>query len=269
MADSLFDKHDLATRLRQMATFSDGPQSRLMNEAADLLDNFVGICAAWKRDYEGEKARGDSWMADCKNAEAALTASAKEQIIAVCPECGIHFDAQWQEKEQRYRALKNAAPQEQRTAEADSGIAPPAVAAPIGCTVVESGTDPSDGWIATSQSGTVLHLSRADGWDVQQVLSAPSSEQPARAFPICADHKNADWNQPDIGDGQCVLCHLFYLEVQESLLEEWQQRAIRAEETIAEIKRPLEEQMARLNNTVTRLNGELEAARRVVPSATR
>lgn len=79
-----------------------------------------------------------------------------------------------------------------------------------------------------------------------------------RSFPICKDHEHADWNQPALDGDACVLCRLFYLEAQESLLEEWQQRAKRAEDAIAEIKRPLDEQMARLNATVTRLNGEFE-----------
>ena len=88
-----------------------------------------------------------------------------------------------------------------------------------------------------------------------------------RKFTICADHKNAEWNQPQLEDGDCVLCHLFYLEAQESLLEEWQQRAKRAEETIAEIERPLDSQMARLNQTVGRLNEELAAKERELQQA--
>lgn len=84
-----------------------------------------------------------------------------------------------------------------------------------------------------------------------------------RNFPICKDHVHADWNQPDIDDVDCVLCRLFYLEAQEGLLEEWQQRAIRAEDAIKEIQRPLDEQMARLNETVTQLNGENERLRRM------
>lgn len=80
-----------------------------------------------------------------------------------------------------------------------------------------------------------------------------------RCFPICEDHTRADWNQPTLEDDNCVLCRLFYLEAQEGLLEEWQQRAKRAEEAIAEINRPLNDQMARLNETVVRLNTELEA----------
>ena len=88
--------------------------------------------------------------------------------------------------------------------------------------------------------------------------AAPSHTE--RKFHICKDHKNADWNQPRLEADDCILCTLFYLEAQESLLEEWQQRAKRAEADLAETKRPLDEQMARLNDTVTRLNGELAAA---------
>jgi hypothetical protein len=91
---------------------------------------------------------------------------------------------------------------------------------------------------------------------------------PNRIFTICKDHRNTDWNPPTLEDSYCILCRLFYLEAQESLLEEWQQRATRAEATIEEIKRPLDAQMARLNETVTRLNGENERLR-AVNSATR
>lgn len=92
------------------------------------------------------------------------------------------------------------------------------------------------------------------------ILSIPSAERDiaARSFSICKDHTVSDWNQPDLDDDNCVLCRLFYLEAQESLLEEWQQRAKRAEDAIAETKRPLDAQMARLNETVVRLNAENE-----------
>lgn len=86
-------------------------------------------------------------------------------------------------------------------------------------------------------------------------VAAPSAGTP-RTFHVCEDHKSADWNQPHLEDESCVLCRLFYLEAQESLLEEWQQRAQRAEDTISEIERPLDAQMARLNGTVARLNEE-------------
>jgi hypothetical protein len=42
------------------------------DRAVNDLENFHGICAAWKRDYDGEKQRGDAWMADCKAVEAKL-----------------------------------------------------------------------------------------------------------------------------------------------------------------------------------------------------
>jgi len=87
-------------------------------------------------------------------------------------------------------------------------------------------------------------------------VAAPSAGTPPRDFPICEDHRNADWNRPSLDDYSCILCRLFYLEAQESLLEEWQQRAKRAEDAISEIERPLDAQMARLNATVERLNVE-------------
>lgn len=92
----------------------------------------------------------------------------------------------------------------------------------------------------------------------------------SKAFAICQDHQNAEWNQPALEGDACILCRLFYLEAQESLLEEWQQRAQRAEAAIAEMERPLDAQMARLNATVARLNGENERLQRaltVAPSA--
>ena len=92
-----------------------------------------------------------------------------------------------------------------------------------------------------------------------------SNDKNERQFPICKDHTHADWNQPEL-DGGCVLCRLFYLEAQESLLEEWQQRAKRSEGAIEEIQRPLDAQMARLNATVARLNEENERLRSA-PSA--
>ena len=92
--------------------------------------------------------------------------------------------------------------------------------------------------------------------------------RPARTFTICEDHEDADWNQPAIEGVDCILCRLFYLEAQESLLEEWQQRAKKAEDTIAEIHRPLDAQMARLNETVTRLNEENERLRSQSATAT-
>lgn len=87
-------------------------------------------------------------------------------------------------------------------------------------------------------------------------LTAEAGE--LRSFTICKDHVNAEWNQPELGDLNCVLCRLFYLEAQETLLEEWQQRAKRAEDAIAEIERPLDAQMERLNNTVIRLTADNE-----------
>lgn len=94
--------------------------------------------------------------------------------------------------------------------------------------------------------------------------SASRSDEGKRTFTTCKDHAHVhlDWNEPDL-DYNCILCRLFYLEAQESLLEEWQQRANRAEATIEEIQRPLDAQMARLNENLTAANdriAELERA---------
>lgn len=88
-----------------------------------------------------------------------------------------------------------------------------------------------------------------------------STAATAERFQTCKDHKNVEWNQPKLDDDDCILCRLLYLEAQETLLEEWQQRAKRAEAAIEEVQRPLDEQMARLNATVTRLNAENEQLR--------
>ena len=96
---------------------------------------------------------------------------------------------------------------------------------------------------------------------------ATSSSADQRRLTICKDHQHADWNQPALEDDACILCRLFYLEAQESLLEEWQQRAKRAEDAIAEIQRPLDAQMSRLNETVVRLNDENERLRATTGSA--
>jgi len=50
-------------------------------EIAELKGSLVGITAAWKRDYEGQKERGDNWMRDCKKAEAEI-AELKRQLAA-------------------------------------------------------------------------------------------------------------------------------------------------------------------------------------------
>ena len=104
---------------------------------------------------------------------------------------------------------------------------------------------------------------------LQEKLDASAPSSTPRSLTVCEDHKNADWNQPQLEDDACILCRLFYLEAQESLLEEWQQRAKRAEDAIAEVQRPLDAQMARLNETVVRLNEEnerLRATKRTVQS---
>lgn len=50
---------------------------------------------------------------------------------------------------------------------------------------------------------------------------------------------------------------LIYLRAQEELLEDWQQRAKRAEEAAADVRRPLDAQMARLNARVVEQNEEI------------
>lgn len=101
--------------------------------------------------------------------------------------------------------------------------------------------------------------------ELLKAKTSPSSRG-GNTFHVCQDHTNADWNQPELDDEACVLCRLFYLEAQESLLEEWQQRAKKAEDAIAEIQRPLDAQMARLNETVARLNEENERLRQSLSS---
>jgi hypothetical protein len=59
-----------------------------------------------------------------------------------------------------------------------------------------------------------------------------------------------------------------YLAAQEGLLEKAQQAAERARAELAETKRPLDEQMARLNQRVIELTGELDALRLKLPTVT-
>src|ERR1041385_6106558 len=66
-----------------------------------------------------------------------------------------------------------------------------------------------------------------------------------RQLPVCEAHRSGELEWPDLVGG-CAPCRIACLAAQESLLEEWQQRAARAEDTIAEIQRPLDAQMARL-----------------------
>lgn len=92
-------------------------------------------------------------------------------------------------------------------------------------------------------------------------LLPPSRSTNTRNYPICKDHTHTDWNQPFLEDDNCILCRLFYLEAQEGLLEEWQQRAKKAEASVEEVQRPLDAQMARLNARVIELNAENERLR--------
>lgn len=57
-----------------------------------------------------------------------------------------------------------------------------------------------------------------------------------------------------------------YLAAQEGLLEKAQQAAERAHAELAETKRPLDEQMARLNRRVIELTAELDALRLKLPA---
>lgn len=59
-----------------------------------------------------------------------------------------------------------------------------------------------------------------------------------------------------------ALQRIAYLEAQEDLLQEWQDRAEAAEAKATEIRRPLDEQMARLNARVIEQNAEIEQLRR-------
>lgn len=97
--------------------------------------------------------------------------------------------------------------------------------------------------------------------DILTPSSTPTSTETGRTLPVCSEHRSGELEWPDLVTG-CAACRIAYLEAQESLLEEWQQRAKKAEETAAEVQRPLDAQMARLNETVTRLNEENEFSTR-------
>lgn len=80
--------------------------------------------------------------------------------------------------------------------------------------------------------------------------------------PLCEYHRRGELELPDMSEPDaCVACHIAYLEAQEGLLEQAQQRAARAEDAIKDMERPLDAQMARLNAEVVRLNGENELLR--------
>lgn len=63
----------------------------ILCEAADFLENTHGVLNAWKRDYEGEKERGDAWMKDAKAAEAKL--------LALSETATSETDEAWYERE--------------------------------------------------------------------------------------------------------------------------------------------------------------------------
>lgn len=79
--------------MRQMACFADNPGVECLSmlartlerelsacraELAAFKENTEGVLVAWKRDYDGEKERGDRWMADALESERRLLASESE-----------------------------------------------------------------------------------------------------------------------------------------------------------------------------------------------
>ncbi len=86
-------------------------------------------------------------------------------------------------------------------------------------------------------------------------MTEPTPRMDTR-LPVCDGHRKGELEWPDMMGG-CVPCRIAYLEAQESMLEEAQQRAKKAEEVAAEIERPLDAQMARLNETVIGLQRSL------------
>ncbi len=56
---------------------------RTVAELAAFKENTIGVLAAWKRDYEAEKERGDKWMADCKSAEQRAMAARRDAFNEV------------------------------------------------------------------------------------------------------------------------------------------------------------------------------------------
>ena len=46
-------------------------------------ETLAGITAEWKKQYEGEKERGDLWMVDCKEAQAALAEAVRREREAI------------------------------------------------------------------------------------------------------------------------------------------------------------------------------------------
>lgn len=92
-------------------------------------------------------------------------------------------------------------------------------------------------------------------------MTTPESRSPSMT-PLCEHHRKGELEFPDVQyDDMCVACRISYLEAQEGLLEEWQQRAKKAEDDIKDMERPLDAQMAKLNAEVTRLNVENELLR--------
>ena len=105
--------------------------------------------------------------------------------------------------------------------------------------------------IATDDSLVECVERNIDGWK-QRCLKVERE-----ALPICDAHRLGELELPDLV-GSCVACRIAYLEAQESLLSKAEDRAKEAEAVIADIRRPLDEQMVRLNATIIRLNRENE-----------
>ena len=87
MLDALLGEiHDDVSQLeRELATVKNDIVGavRRTEEAeralAEFKENTIGVCAAWKRDYKGEKERGDAWRDDCEKAERALIEAQHDQ----------------------------------------------------------------------------------------------------------------------------------------------------------------------------------------------
>jgi hypothetical protein len=87
------------------------------------------------------------------------------------------------------------------------------------------------------------------------------------SFPICEPHRVGEYEYPSYDGLDCIHCRVSYLEAQESLLQEWQDRAKAAEEHADEVTRPLDAQMARLNERVVALNEENTRLKRALSDA--
>lgn len=108
--------------------------------------------------------------------------------------------------------------------------------------------------------------------ECEKLAARLADEKSKRAgLPVCEGHRDGDLDKPSYDGLDCIHCRVAYLEAQETLLQEWQDRAKAAEERADEVTRPLDAQMARLNERVVELNGEnhrlLRALGRLEPYA--